>query len=1021
LTVRRQPLLLAALLGLGGCQAPPPDAVIGGGGDTGSVLDQPAGKNLVGEPCHYQQTAGTPSGFARGFYLFCGEKDVSSGRILEAAGAGTDPAGAASTGPWRRDLDDRFNCGAPTTTTIGGGGSAALLQCTRRSTGLPYLALVAVSGGKTYYIDAVPSAYPAVETAVAGLSGVAVSSEKQQSTASALIRATIARNPYGTDVPAQLARLEQLAAIANDRGDYASAERALRGVAQIQEESGGTDAGSRAGTLLALAVQVSNQDRFAEADLLFHRAEALLAAEPDPFRHAQLDLSLAIDASNRGRFDEAAMLVARAESDYDLLVPPAYQRAASTAPRRVGQAAIEGLADQLFLTPTERNAIAALATAERLAAYVDWAQGNYAKAADEAPVARTLIRKAGLNAAGLVSRTYKIEGVSARDLKEFPAAESELATAIKTLEAEKTNEPLRSELLILLGETVARRGDAAAALDYYDKGIALAESLASGPDYPGLSAKAVALYLAALDAGTAADPSRADANAAKAYAALQLLKSDQTAQMAAKAFAVLSAQNSKAGDLVRAIQDADIRLKQLRGDRDAELAKPEAQIDRTALATLDKTIAEVEKTKLDAEEGAEVASPEYQQLIASGALLPELQKLLGPKEGLLLTFLDENVAHGVLVGRDFVRAYPMKLGSAELGAGIVKLRRSIVPAEDAEKLPDFDVATAHELYDAILGPVAGDLAKLDKLVIAPNGRLTSLPFEVLVTDTAKPVTDGNYAAVPFLVTRLAIGYTPSAKNLFVQRRNVKPSTAASAYIGFGDFQPPSKAQLAASFPPASCGPDLAELEELPPLPGTRKEVAYVGDSIFHAPGPDIVLGGGFTKARLMDGDLRGFRVVHLATHGLMSNELSCRHEATIVVSADPAAANADSAFLGASEILSMRLDANLVVLSACNTGTDSDSKGNSLSALARSFFYAGARGLLLTHWELSDGSGPLLTALTLKDTSAEGDTATALQHAKLSVMRDVAARYGVEYSHPFHWAAFILVGDGVVRQPAAAG
>jgi CHAT domain-containing protein len=1006
-------VLLGVLLA--GCQTPPAeDFVASGSGD--AVVDRPAGTNLVGESCHYQQAlSGGVAG--RGFDLFCGQKDVSSGHILETPTA-ADAAGLqglAAAGAWRTALDERFNCGTPAATSMRGGAPAMLLQCTRRSTGLPHLALVAATGGKTYFVEGVPSAYPALETAIAELSGAAVTADSRPSSAADLIRSTIARNPFGADVPAQLSRLTQLAAMANDVGDYASAERALRGVMQIQDATAMTDDLSRAGTLLALGVQVSNQDRFAEADLLFQRAQVLLAGQPDPVRQAQLCLSLAIHASNRGKFEEAQRFVAKAEQLYEELVPPLYQQALHGTASR-GQRGIDDVADRLFLTPTERNAIAALATVERLKAYIAWGEGDFAKAATEAPLARGLIREAGLNAAGLVSRTYKIEGVSARDLRQFPEAESQLEAAIRTLEAQGTNEPLRSELLILLGQTAALKGDDAAALAAYEKGIDLAERLSAQPDYPGLSAKAVALYLDALDKAASADASQRDADAAKAYGALQLLKSDQTAQMAAQAFAVLSAEDSKAGDLVRSIQDADLKLKQLRGERDQETAKPEGQIDHQHVASLDQSITEAEKTRLDAEEGAEAVSPEYQQLVSSGARLGDLQKLLGPKEAVLLFFVAEKNTHAVLVGPDFVRAYPVPIDVPTLSGRIAGLRRSIIADEETGKLPVFDVAAAHDLYKQLLGPIEGDLGRLKKLVIAPGGPLSSLPFEVLVTRKIPPVTDGNYADVPFLVTNLAISYTPSSKNLFVQRRNVKPSRAASPYIGFADFRPASRGQLAASFPPGACGRDLTALLDLPLLPGTEKEVSYVGRSIFHVPPANIVLGAGFTKQRLLKGNLRDYRILHLATHALMSSDLSCRHEATIVVSPDPAAANADSAFLGSSEILSLRLDADLVVLSACNTGSDGSGSGDSLSSLARGFFYAGARGLLVTNWELSDGSGPLLTALTLREPAADEDSTTALQRAKLSVLHEVAARYGAEYSHPFHWAAFILVGDGLHKK-----
>jgi len=352
----------------------------------------------------------------------------------------------------------------------------------------------------------------------------------------------------------------------------------------------------------------------------------------------------------------------------------------------------------------------------------------------------------------------------------------------------------------------------------------------------------------------------------------------------------------------------------------------------------------------------------------------------------------------------------------ELTATVAKLRATIVPAEGSDSLPVFDVAGAHALYETLLGPAAAELAHLERLVVVPSEPLSILPLGVLVTADTAPVKDGDYRNVPFLVNKLALSYFPSAQNFVLLRSDAKPSSAANPYIGFGDFRPATASQLKASFPSAGCAGDLAALVDLPELPGTAREIQYIGGELFHAPAADLVLGQQFVKSRLAGADLSAYRIVHLATHALLPTDLSCRSEPTIIASTPPDAPDADGAFVGISEILSMKLDADLVVLSACNTGPNGKSTGDSLSGLARAFFFAGARGLLVTHWELEDRAGPLLAALTLNPSDNHADTAAALQTAQLSLMQDVSKRLGASgnfYTHPFIWAPFVLIGDGV--------
>ena len=176
--------------------------------------------------------------------------------------------------------------------------------------------------------------------------------------------------------------------------------------------------------------------------------------------------------------------------------------------------------------------------------------------------------------------------------------------------------------------------------------------------------------------------------------------------------------------------------------------------------------------------------------------------------------------------------------------------------------------------------------------------------------------------------------------------------------------------------------------------------------------------GPILRARGLESvDLARYRVIHFATHAFLPSELNCRTEPLIAVSAVPGAPNAADAFIGLSDILGLKLDADLVVLSACNTaGPAGAGTGDSLSGLARAFFFAGARGLLVTHWSLDDSAGPLLMALTFTPGGGAPDTAEDLRQAKLTMIQKVGARPGAGntfFTHPYAWAPFVLIGDGI--------
>ena len=213
------------------------------------------------------------------------------------------------------------------------------------------------------------------------------------------------------------------------------------------------------------------------------------------------------------------------------------------------------------------------------------------------------------------------------------------------------------------------------------------------------------------------------------------------------------------------------------------------------------------------------------------------------------------------------------------------------------------------------------------------------------------------------------------------------------------------------------GPAPSELlRALDPLPETSIEVRQI-DALLKRNqqitnqsniANDIFLGDEASEARLRAQDLSSYRILYFATHGLLPGELKCQAEPGLVLTPPPESSTRDNdGLLEASEIASMQLNAELVVLSACNTAT-SGFGGDTLSGLAQAFSFAGARNLLVSHWQVpSTATAQLMTSFfsALGDDN-EPSQARSLQIAQASLIKNV------QTSHPYFWGAFVLMGDG---------
>ena len=352
----------------------------------------------------------------------------------------------------------------------------------------------------------------------------------------------------------------------------------------------------------------------------------------------------------------------------------------------------------------------------------------------------------------------------------------------------------------------------------------------------------------------------------------------------------------------------------------------------------------------------------------------------------------------------------------------------------------FDLRSAHELFEDLLGPFKDNL-KGKRLLLIPSETLASLPLGILATDQAN---DGlpNYAAVKWLAAQNPLAVLPAASSLQVLRRLTPASRAPQPFIGFGNPVLRGNANCASAPIPDKCptleqvpeirvaqrravsrtplaklyGQRLANIDALRmqcPLPETAFELACVAQSL-SAPTTNIYVGERATETTIKSLPLTSYKVIHFATHGLLAFETRQVSSTTI---AEPAllltppavATDADDGLLTASEITQLKLDADWIVLSACNTaGGESIDSVEALSGLARAFFYAGARALLVSHWAVDSNAAVQLTTRTFAELNrapAQG-RAEALQRSILALLGSRAAHQ----THPGYWAPFSIVG-----------
>lgn len=403
--------------------------------------------------------------------------------------------------------------------------------------------------------------------------------------------------------------------------------------------------------------------------------------------------------------------------------------------------------------------------------------------------------------------------------------------------------------------------------------------------------------------------------------------------------------------------------------------------------------------------------PQYDTLVnPRPTTFAQAGKALRPNEALLSIYVTARGSYVWASGPDgALRFHFSERNSTWVADRVRRLRQSVdlTTGISPGGVP-FDLEAGSSLYQALLAPVEAAWSKADTLLVIANDTLGQIPFSMLPTQEARPVStepgaaQAQYRSTAWLARKVAIAYLPSVSSLVTLRGLPAAKADRKAFIGFGD--PDFGVSTDA---PAVPGTRRAALLE--PLPDTRDEIQAIAAALTADPRSDTFFGAQASRQKVLGTDLADRRVIAFATHGLVAGDLPGLDQPALAL-ASGRGQNISAGLLTLEDVLKLHLDADLVVLSACNTAAADGSAAEAISGLGRGFFYAGARSVLATHWSVETVSARLLVTRLFERYARDARISRA--HALRLAMVDVMDTKTVgTYAHPAFWAPYALYGD----------
>ena len=818
---------------------------------------------------------------------------------------------------------------------------------------------------------------------------------------------------------------------------------------------GSASAAARAEALYNLALSVSNQGRFAEADVYFGQADALARSGGRTPGLTGLALNYkAAHARNQGDYADAVSLADQAMAVRRLgaqMAPVAIDNSGAVVITEAGGA---DATDRI--TPVQREtlrdvqaeeikstSLEALGRKDEAGQAIDLALAGLDQALFQ-PNPNKPKRYLGLATPWLNARVHADRLRLDQGTGQAPLSAEALRSAIVDFNAKYPGSLPAAGFLIELARGEAALSQSGGVLSGgAEENLALADyetafnifrdqrgSLAASADLVGP-------YFDILLRRIGGAPANDQPDVMRFFAAAQTLVTQSSAEAAKQQAAQTMAGDAKTAGLARALEDTGRSLDQTASRiNDLQLRGKYQGDDKARLDAEQRSLA-AQKNTLEAE--LLDADPNYASALPRVIDLADLQKRLQPGEVYVKAFMLAGRGYGVLVSPTDATPYAIDMTRDQALAMVDGLRKPIdhprILPDGSRSLGRYDVALAHQAFGAVFGPVQASVLAAKHIVYEPDASLIGAPIAAFVVDDASvqvmkanllqaqtSSTPLNYVGVAWLGSKTTSSVALSASAFVQACANSRRPKAPYPFYGFGDPQISQDPRAFADVRPTGLASDSAQdfcaqvraaLFRMPALPETADEVRTVATSL----GQDAstyALGGAFTdsgiqRRGLSARDHHKNKVLYLPTHGILPQADGCVRSALLT-----SLGEGDSdALLDVRKIPDLVLDADMVVLSACDTGRTADGGdgGEALGGLVSTFVEAGARNLVVSNWEVdTKATEQLMTAMFADKGASQAD---ALAQAERGLMASPD-----QYSHPYFWAPFMVVGDGARLMPA---
>jgi CHAT domain-containing protein len=407
--------------------------------------------------------------------------------------------------------------------------------------------------------------------------------------------------------------------------------------------------------------------------------------------------------------------------------------------------------------------------------------------------------------------------------------------------------------------------------------------------------------------------------------------------------------------------------------------------------------------------------PIYEEL--SNPKIPTAKKLasqLKPNEAYVALYSGTQAGAAMVVdasGKITLRK--VQQNAAELRDVVGQMRAPF----DAVRVPTtsgnwagFNPQAAHALYQKWLEPLAAELKDVQTIHIATDGFLANVPWEATLMEPATSLSNAHWTGDKWSMVR-----TPGAASV-VLNRLVASRIASKSFIAFADprFSKTlvSKGLVSANTVRSTFTralDDSFEYSQINALPETLEEAHAAARALGADPITDVVSGAAATRSRVLSEPLMDRQLIEFATHGVLPGQIPGLTKPALAMAYE--GEGTKDSLLTVDDIVGLKLNADWILLSACNTGLTEVGSTESLSAMSRAFFAAGAKSVLATQWAVESASAKQLVVSTLTHYSGTGSGLGKAQALSLA-QRDMASgKYGALFRHPYFWSAYFLTGE----------